>query len=437
MKYRNIYYLKNNTTYDGRYLNFHNSFIHGDKDIRFENENIIIKNSIFSAALIKNLEISNLNFSNSHFFSKVYLHNCTLNNSKFIKLFSKRSTSSGIPSSKKHGSLTINKLNISMSRIIDCSMMNMYLYKCFFNNILLKKTDLRYCFLKNSSLDNLNFKNFYFKEITFKNCRLSEIKFNNVKFDNVVFENSHLENCNFSSSELRRIKFINCILIDIDWNDVVLKKEFFLNLKAPYEKDIYINSKKSSKTTYYYKELVETYIKIKNNFRENGRYNDMSWSYLKEKESERLSYKNEFRTFYYKNYARAYKIKGKEKYTKAKSMFKRYQNFFKYILECIKYFLFGYGEKPIYILGWSIFVILLFSVLFFYSRGIVSNYLSESKITYLNSLYFSTVTFTTLGFGDIFPISLFSRVLVMLEALMGLFFYSLFVYSFGRRIAGR
>ena len=63
--------------------------------------------------------------------------------------------------------------------------------------------------------------------------------------------------------------------------------------------------------------------------------------------------------------------------------------------------------------------------------------IDNGVISYWHSFYFSTITFTTVGFGDFFPMENIPRILVMIEAALGLFFYSLFIFTFGRRIAGR
>lgn len=72
----------------------------------------------------------------------------------------------------------------------------------------------------------------------------------------------------------------------------------------------------------------------------------------------------------------------------------------------------GYGERPIRVVGFTSVVIGVFSLLFFYT-GI--NYgeetiafdsslsFSENLSYFLSSLYFSVVTYTTLGYGDITP----------------------------------
>ena len=47
----------------------------------------------------------------------------------------------------------------------------------------------------------------------------------------------------------------------------------------------------------------------------------------------------------------------------------------------------------------------------------------------IDFLYFSAVTITTLGYGDILPNSNIVRLLVMMEALFGVFFAGIFVSS--------
>ena len=55
---------------------------------------------------------------------------------------------------------------------------------------------------------------------------------------------------------------------------------------------------------------------------------------------------------------------------------------------------------------------------------------------FLNSLYISMVTFTTLGFGDYRPIG-YSKAFLAIEAIIGAALIALFVSAFGRRTAGK
>jgi len=102
----------------------------------------------------------------------------------------------------------------------------------------------------------------------------------------------------------------------------------------------------------------------------------------------------------------------------------------------------GYGEKPINVIFFSLFVIFSSAVLFFFA-GIqnagelaafsLDNTAFVNTMHFLNSLYFSVVTFTTLGYGDISPLG-FSRLIAATEAFIGSFTLALFVVVFVKKM---
>jgi hypothetical protein len=65
-------------------------------------------------------------------------------------------------------------------------------------------------------------------------------------------------------------------------------------------------------------------------------------------------------------------------------------------------------------------------------HGDVPRFLGELGDTLLDSLYFSAVTFTTLGFGDFSPTG-FGRVLATVEAALGVTLFAVLVFVLGRR----
>ena len=179
-----------------------------------------------------------------------------------------------------------------------------------------------------------------------------------------------------------------------------------------------------------YDKAKEIYITLKNNFHSIGRYDDESWAFKKEKDMERKS-NCHFKTLH------------------------------KWLWSCFLNAIYGYGEKP-----WNVViaagVVILFSALLFSLIGIGNPEIIELKgiavhqnsgnifdlaskgllknnviRNFPDSLYFSAITFTTLGYGDFRPLEGWGRILAGSEAFIGAFMMALFVYTFARRTGGR
>ena len=102
----------------------------------------------------------------------------------------------------------------------------------------------------------------------------------------------------------------------------------------------------------------------------------------------------------------------------------------------------GYGENPVRIVLLSILMIFICAFLYafaglnyqgqLYAVSIDAS-LSENISILLSCLYYSVVTFTTLGYGDFTPIGL-SRALAAIEAFTGSFTIALFVVVFVKKM---
>lgn len=102
----------------------------------------------------------------------------------------------------------------------------------------------------------------------------------------------------------------------------------------------------------------------------------------------------------------------------------------------------GYGERPLRVIGFSWSVILICSLLYCwlgirYNEALLRVTLDatwqENLACFGNCLYFSVVTFTTLGYGDLTPIGL-TRLIAACEAFCGSFSIALFVVVFVKKM---
>jgi hypothetical protein len=104
--------------------------------------------------------------------------------------------------------------------------------------------------------------------------------------------------------------------------------------------------------------------------------------------------------------------------------------------------LFGYGERPIRVLVAGAVIIFLCGL--FYSSDAahlafqygLEGFQQSDHLKLWEGLYYSTVTFTTLGFGDIYPAAdRLTRVITMLESLAGACLMALFVVTLSKRFS--
>jgi len=96
----------------------------------------------------------------------------------------------------------------------------------------------------------------------------------------------------------------------------------------------------------------------------------------------------------------------------------------------------GYCERPQRVIGWSVAVVYVWA-LAYWEFGFVQQSGCTHPITaFGKNLYFSVVTFTTLGFGDFEPVKTGPGMfLAASEAFIGMFMIALFVVSLAKRFS--
>lgn len=279
--------------------------------------------------------------------------------------------------------------NLSDLRIINCrSNSQLRLWFCTAINLTIEGDiafvdayETNFYSVYNQKLSNLKLINGSFQKWTFKNCNV-----------NVALTNSVIHLWKFIGWD-----FTATI------NNSDIRESTFASFKIRYPVDI--------------GRFREFHAHIKRLYSQIGKKKDASNHYYLEKTYERKSFlypKENHRDEYYRAKGKISKAILKIKYS------------CKYLYSGFLNILWGYGERPSRIFGISIITILLFAYVYCYS----ANSSPETKDNFLNSVYYSMVTFTTLGYGDISQSSEILKLLSGFEALLGMSFWGILIAGF-------
>ena len=77
---------------------------------------------------------------------------------------------------------------------------------------------------------------------------------------------------------------------------------------------------------------------------------------------------------------------------------------------------------------------IVFSFAVLYSLG---NYLNKPFTHWIDAVYFSTITSSSIGYGDFYPVTIAGKALVIVQALLFLFFVILFLNFFSTKIKSK
>jgi tetratricopeptide (TPR) repeat protein len=114
------------------------------------------------------------------------------------------------------------------------------------------------------------------------------------------------------------------------------------------------------------------------------------------------------------------------------SLGKRFSLFRKAFLNFCSDAIWGYGEKPFRMMRMIMLIVLLCAAAYAFSdHKILANGIVKS-ISFPEGLYFSVVTFATVGYGDYLPLG-WIRAVAVFEALSGIILMPLFLVALTRR----
>jgi hypothetical protein len=223
---------------------------------------------------------------------------------------------------------------------------------------------------------------------------MRKAKFNNVDFTGSFFTDCNLEKASFQAVQLRYVRFLRCIL---NYREILQS--------LPVEPIIAISLLKA----------------LRQNATMMGSNEVGDAILLQEIKLETHEFKNQFlgvSTYYKDRYKNFDKLKS----------------FLLFLCNKISEFCWGYGIKLRSLFRSALLIVVLFAFIFYLGTF---KFCDSSPISLgvWDSLYFSIVTFTTLGHPLYAPISLFCQAACAIESFLGVLFLGFFAASVYRKFS--
>lgn len=315
--------------------------------------------------------------------------------------------------------LNLNSLILSQSRPNFLGFSHLNVSNSTLNNILLDNVDANTFIIKHCTMHNLTIKDSNVDKLiimntqTSKSLILEKSRLYNFKidsrFEKMFFYDSEVKNIEFSVELPKKNRHTHTKY----YNHFVDLKTIRLNLESNF------NSSEASK--YYYLEKIAE-INAKRfyivNSAPKAKYAGPLIQILKMYFKKEYTFKNSIMYFKWRM-GFIFNCTFNPKYN-----FKLLSIHVRTLRLRAERILWGFGEKPFRLLFNVLVLLSVFTALYFFSNE------PNLSRNILNSMYFSVITFSTLGYGDIAPTIGITKLITSIEALTGVFFMGLILASF-------
>jgi len=253
----------------------------------------------------------------------------------------------------------------------------------------------------------------------------------NAKLDEANLSNARLQRAILKNASLRRAVLRDCFIESADLSDVDFRGAVINNAKFR-RQDLgkYIKQAKEHK----FGEAQQIYLALKENFLRIGAYDDASWAYVQERSNERSTFFPPY-AFEYFGPRELPKYPKGTIHTILSYLGFVTKYFLKWLQSAILYLIWGYGQKPANALLFSIFVVLVFTTIYYFFEGIESS--QGVNLQMFDYLVYSMNTFVTNSMDTIKPRDNWFSILTALESMAGVTTLALFAASLGQRMGGR
>lgn len=314
-----------------------------------------------------------------------------------------------------------------------------------------------------------------FSQGKFKRCIFKTIDFHNVNFNTSIFENCTFENCNFINCIVQLkggLKFYYCNFNRVNITQCKFKKLHIeeTNLLQVVFKDTFMGGCILIRNSYEEVRFEENCNLMDAIIDDNYKAFDMRFS--NEKSYTKLNYGTYIGRFNYRKFSKGdEEVEDKKKislsisntymelggqflrnnvsgkygvcFYEGKRAFHRTLTGKRKVLSNIYDVVCGYGEKPSRTFVLSLGLIIIFAMLYMvtglktFSNEIISIKVISGKEfmkLFIYSVYFSTVTFATVGYGDIMVVNAAGMVISIIEIIIGVFMIGVWTSTLVRKM---
>lgn len=234
------------------------------------------------------------------------------------------------------------------------------------------------------------------------------VSFSWTKIRNIIFRDCIFEDCRFIESRIERCEFHNCSFIRTNMHKVLFERTY-----------IDPNSFKIALDPHRHQNIgVHLYQSLMNNSRHNDQPEfeaDAHFYFLR-----------------WKRYQELYEVRMSWREKRTLDTKKRVRITRRFIWE----WLFGSGIRLRHFIATVTVSILFITSMNYLFRQQLGLSEGEGRISsFIDAFYFSTITLTTLGFGDITPATQVGRLFVAMQGIIGFFLFALLASMLFRKIA--
>jgi len=223
-----------------------------------------------------------------------------------------------------------------------------------------------------------------------------KVSFSKTIIESVIFRNCTFEDCQFIGSVLKNCEFHECKFINTNMHKIQIQGTFLdpRSLRKSFDKRKHANI-----GVHVFQQLLKNSDDLDQPIFENdAKFYFFKW----------LKYQKFYEIIREKN--------STGKYPKIKVI--------SYIMDNAWEFIAGYGLRLRHIFASSFLAIILLSITNFFLKDIFGLTFDGGGTGFLDSIYFTTVSLTTLGYGDITPSTSVGRVFASAQSIFGFFMFA-------------